>query len=84
MKDIKDLTYILLLLGTLGFLLLVLGKPLSEGFTSGGAQRCDVDSPCPGLLKCVNGFCADVSRVPIAKEEDPVPLLPPGGPAPYF
>lgn len=83
MKDTKDLLYILLLLGGLGFLLLVLGKPLSEGFAS-GPQRCNVDNPCSGLLKCVNGFCADTARVPIVKEEDPVPLLPSGGAAPYF
>lgn len=83
MKDIKELTYILLLLGTLGFLLLLVGKPLTEGFTS-GAPRCDVNTPCPGTLKCVNGFCADTNRVPIVTEEEPVPLLPPGAPAPYF
>ena len=83
MNSIKDLTYILLLLGVLGFLLTVFGKPLSEGFTS-APPRCDANNPCPGLLKCVNGFCADTGRVPIVKEEDPIPLLAPGSPAPYF
>jgi hypothetical protein len=83
MKDIKELTYILLLIGGLGLLLLLLGKPISEGFAS-GSNRCDVDNPCPGSLKCVNGFCADTNRVPMVQEEEPVPLLPPGAPAPYF
>lgn len=83
MKDIKELISILLLIGALGFLLVVFGKPLSEGFTS-GPPRCDVDNPCSGSLKCVNGFCADTNRVPIVQEEEPVPLLPPGAPAPYF
>jgi hypothetical protein len=77
----KDLMYALILLGVLGVLLLFFGKPISEGFTN--QSRCDVDNPCSGHLKCINGFCAETDPVPIV-EKAPVPLLPPGGPAPYF
>lgn len=67
----------------LGLLLLFVGKPLSEGFDSGNAIRCDVDTPCPGHLKCVNGFCAKTDPVGV-KEDNPIPLLSPGSPFPYF
>lgn len=76
----KDLIYALILLGVLGALLLFFGKPISEGFTS---PRCDVDNPCSGHLKCINGFCAATEPIPLV-EKEVVPLLPPGGPAPYF
>ena len=54
---------------------------MKEGFE--GAQRCGVCNPCSGFLKCINGFCAQTGRVEI-KENDPVPMLEPGSPAPYF
>lgn len=80
----KDLAYCLGLIFVLGFMLLVASGPLSEGFESGSqVQRCDVDSPCSGHLKCINGFCAKTEPVGFV-EKDEVPLLPPGSPAPYF
>jgi len=79
----KDFGYCLLLIFILGLLLVLLGKPISEGFSSSQAQRCDVDSPCPGHLKCINGFCAKTEPVGVV-EKNEVPLLPPGSPAPYF
>ena len=77
----KDLIYALILLGVLGALLVFFGKPISEGFAD--SNRCDVDNPCSGHLKCINGFCATTDPVPLV-EKEAVPLLPPGGPAPYF
>jgi hypothetical protein len=56
---------------------------MCEGFSGGQAARCDVDSPCPGHLKCINGFCAKTEPVGVV-ERDEVPLLPSGSPAPYF
>jgi hypothetical protein len=76
----KDLGYCLGLLFVLGLLLLFMGGPMCEGFQSG---RCDVDNPCDGHLKCINGFCAKTDPVGFV-EKDEVPLLPPGSPAPYF
>ena len=78
----KDLGYCLLLIFVLGLLLVFLAKPMSEGFMS-GPPRCDVDSPCPGHLKCVNGFCAKTEPVGVV-EHNEVPMLSPGSPAPYF
>ncbi len=80
-KQIRDIGCALALIVFLGFLLLFLGKPVSEGFSD--SMRCGVDNPCPGHLKCINGFCAKTDSRPI-REKDPVPLLPPGAPAPYF
>jgi len=79
----KDLGYCLLLIFVLGLLLVFLGKPMCEGFSGNQAQRCDVDSPCPGHLKCINGFCAKTEPVGVV-ERNEVPLLPSGSPAPYF
>ena len=79
-KIYDDLLALLALFLFLGFLLYFFQSPLSEGFTS---QRCDVDSPCSGHLKCINGFCAATTPVEV-RESSPVPLLPPGSPAPYF
>ena len=81
-NDLTDILYALGLIAILGFLLVVLGKPLSEGFSS-EPLRCDLYSPCPGHLKCVNGFCAKTDPVGI-HEESPVPLLPAGTSMPYF
>jgi hypothetical protein len=78
----KDLAYCLGLIFVLGLLLVMVSGHLSEGFES-GLQRCDVDKPCDGHLKCINGFCAKtepVDRVEVSE----VPLLPSGSPAPYF
>ncbi len=77
----KDLACALGLLVLLGLLLLMLRGPLAEGFT--GAAHCGVDMPCSGGLKCINGFCAKVDPLPL-QNPSPVPLLPDGGPAPYF
>jgi len=79
----RDLACALGLLFVLGLLLVIIQSPMAEGFTSSGAPRCGVNKPCPGHLKCVNGFCAKVDPIPLIDKE-PVPLLPPGGPAPYF
>ena len=65
----------------LGIILLFLKSPMAEGFVS--SNRCGVNQPCPGHLKCLNGFCAKTEPLPLF-QKDPVPLLPPGGPAPYF
>lgn len=66
----------------LGCVLLIANYSFSEGFTS-DAIRCGADAPCSGHLKCINGFCASTDPVSV-KEANPVPLLPPGSPAPYF
>ena len=79
----NDLAACLLLILVLGLLLVVLGKPVSEGFSGGGPQRCDIHSPCPGFLKCINGFCAKTEPVGVV-ERNEVELLPSGSPAPYF
>jgi hypothetical protein len=79
----KDLGYCLALIFVLGLLLVFLGRPMCEGFSSSQAPRCDLDSPCPGHLKCINGFCAKTEPVGVV-ERNEVPLLPPGSPAPYF
>ena len=79
----KDLGYCLGLILVLGLLLVFLGRPMCEGFDGGQAARCDVDMPCPGHLKCINGFCAKTEPVGVV-ERNEVPLLPPGSPAPYF
>ena len=80
-SDWKDIVYVLALIFVLGMILLLI-RPISEGFTSGPIQ-CGIDSPCPGKLKCLNGFCADTMPLP-KTEKEPVPLLAPGEPAPYF
>ena len=77
----KDLGYCLALILVLG-LLLIFMAPACEGFESGPPQRCGVDSPCEGHLKCINGFCAKTDPIGIKPSE--VPLLPSGSPAPYF
>lgn len=83
--DWNDVKGALVLIFVLGLLLVLLGKPLSEGFsTSSDAIACGVDkAPCPGLLKCVNGFCA-ITEPKRAYEETPVPLLPDGVALPYY
>ena len=81
--DMRDLWCSLALLGFLGFLLIILRRPLTEGFASDDAIQCHADSPCPGHLKCINGFCAKTEREDIVEKEE-IPLLSPGSPAPYF
>ena len=77
----NDVTYVLAFMLVLGVLLIFLGKPLSEGFTD--TIPCGVDkAPCPGLLKCVNGFCA-ATAPKRAYEKQPVPMLPEGGAYPF-
>ena len=78
--DLKDLACALGLILLLGVILIFLRKPM-EGFTD--TYRCDLDNPCAPGLKCLNGFCAKTDPKPLV-DTDPVPLLPPGGPAPYF
>jgi len=80
-SDYPDLFYSLLLLFVLGFVLVIIQRPMKEGFES--PQRCGVGNPCSGFLKCINGFCAETQRLEI-KENDPVPMLDIGSPAPYF
>ncbi len=80
-KQMRDIACALGLVLFLGALLLFFGKPVSEGFSN--TFFCDVDNPCPGHLKCINGQCAKTDPRPI-QNKDAVPLLPPGSPAPYF
>jgi hypothetical protein len=77
----KDLGYCLALIFVLGLFLVMIQDPMSEGFAN--PLRCDVDSPCSGHLKCINGFCAKTEPVGIV-ERNEVPLLPLGSQAPYF
>ena len=79
-REYKDILCGLGVVVVLGLLLLLLGRPIAEGFSD---NRCDVQNPCPVGLKCLNGFCAKTDPLPVV-ETDPVPLLPAGGPAPYF
>jgi hypothetical protein len=79
--DLKEIGTVLLILFALGAGILFLRSRLEEGFT--GGMRCGVDlAPCPNGLKCINGFCAETDPKPV-REEDPIPLLPSGSPAPY-
>jgi len=79
----KDIGCALALIFGLGLILLLIGKPISEGFES-GAPRCGVGmAPCPGSLKCINGFCAATDPIR-AYEENPVPMLPDGEAYPYM
>lgn len=80
----KDIGCALALMLFLGFLLLILRKPISEGFYNSDAARCGVDlAPCSGTLKCINGFCAD-TEPKAAYEKDPVPLMPSGFTLPFY
>ncbi len=78
----RDMACAFGLLLVLGLILLFLKSKMMEGFVR-GPPRCGVNDPCPGHLKCINGFCASTEPLPIV-EKEPVPLLPPVGPAPYF
>ena len=78
----RDMACAFGLLLVLGLLLLFLQSPMAEGFLA-GPPRCGVNQPCSGHLKCINGFCAKVDPIPLV-DETPIPLLPPGSPAPYF
>ena len=79
--NLNDIGYALALVFFLGLALLFITPYVSEGFE--GPPVCDVDTPCPGQLKCINGFCAKTERV-LIEEKEPVELLAPGAPAPYF
>ncbi len=78
--NIKDTMCALGLIVFLG-LLLLLTRRISEGFEN--PMRCDLDTPCSPGLKCINGFCAKTDPKPLI-DPNPVPLLGPGEPAPYF
>ena len=84
--DLKDLGNLLALIFVLGLLLVIFGKPMSEGFDNPpDAIPCGVNKPCSGHLKCINGFCA--ATAPARKYEgqpNDVPLLPDGASMPYF
>jgi hypothetical protein len=80
--NLQDIGYALLLIFVLGLTLHIITPYMSEGFEN-SPPVCDVDTPCPGHLKCINGFCAKTERVEI-KEKEPVELLSSGSPAPYF
>jgi hypothetical protein len=59
---------------------------VAEGFYSGGGSAmnaCGADMPCGGDLKCINGFCAKTEKV-VVEEKEPVDMLVPGAPVPYF
>ena len=75
--DLYDIGCTLALLGFLGFLLILFKNPLSEGFTSGDVIQCHADRPCPGHLKCINGFCAKTDPRALYVN-DSLPLLPDG------
>ena len=81
-----DIYYVLGLVFLLGAMLMILRPVLEkEGFDN-SAIRCGVDeAPCPGLLKCVNGFCAE-TEPKRAYENSPVQMLPDymGAPLPMF
>jgi hypothetical protein len=79
----KDIVYLLLLLLGLGFILHIMNSSYVEGFSNSSAPRCGINMPCPNGLKCINGFCAKTERLPLA-DKNPIELLPPGSPAPYF
>jgi hypothetical protein len=82
-KDWKDIGCALGVVFFLGLILTVIQYPMtSEGFQNSDVIRCDLYTPCPGHLKCINGFCARTEAVPI-REKDPVILLPDGQPYPY-
>ena len=75
---------IILLLLFIGGLVFIYGRVSEEGFMNpSNPMFCDVDNPCSGHLKCINGQCAETTPR-VVKEENPVELLPPGAPAPYF
>jgi hypothetical protein len=79
--DLKDIGYVLALLFALVLVLVILQKPISEGF-QGEVMMCGVGkAPCAGHLKCVNGYCAN-TEPKAAYESNPVPLLPGGQPLP--
>jgi hypothetical protein len=79
--DLKEVGMVLLIIAVLGGIILLLRSRLEEGFI--GGLRCGVDlAPCPNGLKCINGFCAETDPKPV-REEDPIPVLPSGSPAPY-
>lgn len=80
--NLKDVGYALGLIFFLGFLLVLIAPHVSEGF-EGGPPVCNVDTPCPGQLKCINGFCAKTDRV-LIEEKEPVKFLDFGTAAPYF
>ena len=80
--NLKDIACALGLILFLGLLVVLLRRQISEGFST-DILRCDVDNPCSGHLKCINGFCAKTDPKPVV-EKNPIPLLPPGSPAPYF
>ena len=79
--DMYDIGCTLALLAFLGFLLLLLRRPLTEGFMSESIQ-CHADSPCPGHLKCINGFCAKTDPKALYVN-DSLPLLPSGTAYPF-
>jgi hypothetical protein len=82
--EMKDIGQVLLLMFALGLLLVILRKPIAEGFSSGRASRCGMDfDPCEAGLKCVNGFCAQ-TEPKAAYEKELVPLLSEGAPVPYI
>ena len=80
--DMNDIACALGLIFVLGLILVILNKPLSEGFTSQGAIACNVNNPCSHPLKCINGFCAKTDPRALY-EKEPVPVLPDGQPLPY-
>lgn len=81
----KDLCLALGLIFVLGIILVFLRSPVAEGFYSGGSamNACGADMPCGGDLKCINGFCAKTDKV-VVEEKEPVDMMAPGAPLPYY
>lgn len=77
----NDIACALGLIFVLGLILVVLNKPLSEGFTN-NAIACGLNHPCQHPYKCLNGFCAKTDPRALY-EKNPVPVLPDGQPLPY-
>lgn len=81
----NDIACVLGLVLVLGLLLIFVGKPISEGFANSESIACGVNqSPCPGSLKCINGFCAKTGASNEWMNAPAIPVLPDGEAYPFF
>lgn len=85
-KDMNDIACVLGLILFLGLILIFIGKPIAEGFAANSDTiPCGVDKgPCPGSLKCINGFCAKTAPADAWMNAPSIPMLPDGLAYPYF